>query len=732
MDKQFFICHSSRDTSLAEALTEELEASGYKCWLPSRDVPAGSDAEKPVYSAILESTAVLLIFTEYSAESQHIRREMDIAANQKIPIIPLKFRDGEISKSIIYYTHSQQWIDCTVLQANTPEIRKAIFGHAKEPLQEDQHISSDGKKRMWMLTSAILLAAILFLLFFRRTASIPDLDSLINVAVGGRDSWDYASDIVYGEDGSFIAAGAWNRGYWSEVWIAHFDNSQCLIYNWSDTISGTCKPLILPTASGGCISVYTSFEDSSADGFVYRAIRLDPMGNIVWETRTGIEHHGDWLPVASSLNWLPDSTIVASFTLSSSAVNRHAVYFALIDGLNGTGEAFAVPGNIETRCVTTSSSGEILYSGNSTTESTISITMLDTGEQQSSTATSDLRVNISCLEYNSDNSMIAAGTSGAEAGIISVLKFSKDFEIIWENSFDHCIHGITADMSILPDGSIILVGSTSSQREEDSDGRVLCVSRSGKLLWESILDTGGDDHLLSVDTKENGTLLLAGSTTCFGNMDAWLVEMTPDGQHNITCEQGIEFFTEDWENGFIGQEFWILAYGESDPSSITPNGTTSDLSLTINGAPVILRKPVELVPGLCFSAEISVSAGTESDSNWVSMGTTDSEDGLSPPLQEDADCEFRWNYSPEQNLEISFGRISPCSVLTIPVDLTPAKPQLFTIENFEDSVFFLINDSLMCTIHSMNEPDSLRFFINGNSASLSHSVNNIRVYLRKW
>ncbi len=732
MDKQFFICHSTSDTSLAEALVEELEADGYKCWLSSRDAPEGSDSEKPVYSAILESTAVLLVFSENTSQSQHIRGELDIAANQRIPIIPLKFHEAEISKSIRYYTHSRQWIDCTALQANTPEIGKTVFGLAKKPMQEDQHNSGNGKKRLWVMISAILLAVILFSVFLKGTASIPDLDSLINVAAGGRDSWDYASDVVYEEDGSIIVAGAWDRGYWSEIWIARFDNSQRQIYNWSDTISGTCQPLILPTAGGGCITVYTNFEDSSTDGFAYIAIRLDPMGNIIWETRTEIEHHGDWQPVTSSLNWLPDSTVVASFTLLSSSANRHTSCFALIDGSDGAGETFTLPGSIETQCVAISSSGDILHVGTSTTEGTNSMRTLDTDGQQDFITTSDLMVYISCVEYNPDNSIIAAGTSGGETGVISVTKFSKDFEIIWESNFDNSIYGIVTDLSVLPDGSIVLVGSTAPNGETGKDGRVLYLNRSGKLVWESILDTGGDDHLLSVDRKEDGSLLLSGSTTCFGDRDAWLVEMTAGGEHNNSCIQGIEFFTEDWETGFIGQEFWILTSGEDDPSSVVPNGTTGDLSLTINNAPVILRKPVQLVPGLCFSAEISVPAGTESDSSWVSIGTTDSEHGLSPSLQEGSDSEFRLNYSPEQELVISFGRISPCSVLTIPVQLTAAKPQLFTIENYEDSVFFLINDSLIYTMHSMNEPDSLRFFINGNSTSLQHSVNNIRAYLRKW
>ena len=67
-----------------------------------------------------------------------------------------------------------------------------------------------------------------------------------------------------------------------------------------------------------------------------------------------------------------------------------------------------------------------------------------------------------------------------------------------------------------------------------------------------------------------------------------------------------------------------------------------------------------------------------------------------------------------------------------PVNFDVTKPVLFTIENLEDSVSFRANDSLLFTVPSAVEPDSLRFYVNGSSGSTSCRMDNIRVFLRKW
>ncbi len=726
MDKQFFVCHSSKDIELAKALVEELEASGYVCWLSSRNIPEGADTEKPVYRAILESAAVLLIFTENANESLHIKSELDIAANRKIPIIPLKFRDAEISKSIGYYTYSGKWIDCRMHQVNTPEITETIVDLARKPLDEVQP-SSQGYKK-WIVISSMLLVVVLSFMLFGKSNTQARSNNLVNIAVGGRDSWDYASNVICRADGGYVLTGAWDWGYWSEIWVACFDSTSSLTCTWSDSIAGECKPLSLPTADGGCITVYTSFAETHQSGFVFRAVRLTPTGVVKWEMRQGIDHPGGGMQILSSLSWLPDSTAIASFIVLSS-VNNHTLYYATIPYSGSDGEIFAVPGTEETLCQATSYNGHMLQVYRSHSGGPTSFRVFDSDWHQLQNKVVDLQAAISCVEYCPDNSIIASCTSGGSNGVLSVVKFSEDLDLIWESSFDEAIQGTVTDMAIQQDGSIILVGSTSPDNEGETDGRVLRLNSSGDILRESVIDTGGDDHILTLDTGENGYLLLAGSTTCFGDRDAWFMSMTPVGEFDNSCQLGIDLFSEDWESGFLGQSSWMFNMDENNPPEILEDEITGNFVLTTNGIPVMVRESVKLVHGLCFSAEITLPGSGE---GWVATGTTEQNHSTLLQEAEMADCELKLSFSPEQQLTVTCRRISPLIELTESIQLSTTKPLLFTMENYSDSAFFLIDHSLLYSIPSLNNPDSLRFYVNCSSSSEPCRVDNIRIYRRKW
>ena len=734
MDRQFFISHSSRDASLAEALVEELESSGYKCWIASRDASEGPESKKPINSAILESAAVLLVFTENAADSSHIRSELDISANQRIPIVPLKFREAPVSKSISYYTHSRKWIDCTAHQANTREIVKTLFALAKEPPPRERPVSSGAGKQKWILASVLLFITLLTSLLLALKKAETDPADLINVAVGGRDSWDYASSIIPGKNGGMIVTGAWDWGYWSEIWTAQFDNTGRLIFSWSDSISGDCMPVSIPTYQGGSITVYASFSEADEGGFTFRAVNLTDQGSILWETEQRIDHPGGDQPLAISLHWLPGGRVVAALTLRSSSGNRYSVHLARLDASSGSTEVYTIPDNLRTSCMAVSAvSEQILHVSGGEVNGGDTIRVLGWEEQQSDLIQIDPGMVVSCAEYRMDHTLILSGSSVDESGALWAACFSEEMDMMWERTFNEIILSELADMTILPDGSILLAGSTDSSQTGESDGVVLRLDKEGRLLWKTVIDEEGDNHILSVATREDRTILLAGTTTAFGDRDAWFMEMTRDGQYSSPCALGIELLTEDWEAGFIEHSLWSVGLNEENPPAFIGDDSTGNFALVNCNAPVVLNEPLPLIPGLCFSAEIAVPSQTvATESNWISIGTT--EHILSTGIQGSSDCELRWNYSPEQELSATFGRAASCSLLTVQEShiLTRSEPQLFSVENCSDSVLFLINDSLLWALPSENNADSLRFFINGSSASVPHRVDNIRVYLRKW
>ncbi|MEA3266549.1 MAG: hypothetical protein U9P42_06345, partial [Candidatus Fermentibacteria bacterium] len=232
-----------------------------------------------------------------------------------------------------------------------------------------------------------------------------------------------------------------------------------------------------------------------------------------------------------------------------------------------------------------------------------------------------------------------------------------------------------------------------------------------------------------------------GATTCFGNRDAWILQMTADGNYNHTPTLGIALFEETWQTGFLDQSVWEMGYNRNYTPAIMTDDSTGNMSLNTNNVPVMLREPFMPVPGLSFSAEITIpDINTTSGSNWVTMGTTGYD--LETLLQEASrgiDCELRWDYTQNMNgnregLSATTCRVSPCTTITVPESLwlDRSETQFFTIETCTDSVKFSVNDSLLCRIPSLNTPDSLKFFLNGSSMSVPHRIDNIRIFLRRW
>ena len=52
MSHDVFICHSSKDRSIANAICSTLEQQRIRCWVAPRDVVPGSDYAKSIVEAI--------------------------------------------------------------------------------------------------------------------------------------------------------------------------------------------------------------------------------------------------------------------------------------------------------------------------------------------------------------------------------------------------------------------------------------------------------------------------------------------------------------------------------------------------------------------------------------------------------------------------------------------------------------------------------------------------------
>lgn len=111
MSHDVFICHSSKDRSIANAICSTLEQERIRCWIAPRDVVPGSDYAQSIVEAISGSKLTVLVFSEESNNSTHVRREIERSVSHGIPILPFRVEDVVPSPSLEYFISDAHWLD---------------------------------------------------------------------------------------------------------------------------------------------------------------------------------------------------------------------------------------------------------------------------------------------------------------------------------------------------------------------------------------------------------------------------------------------------------------------------------------------------------------------------------------------------------------------------------------------------------------------------------------------
>jgi len=116
-----FISHSSKDKIIADAVCGTLEGKNIRCWIAPRDVPPGTHYGAALDKAIENSKIFILLISKGSNNSDQVIRELEIAADNGIPIIPIRIEDIEPTDAMRYYVKSLHWLD-----AMTPPLERHL------------------------------------------------------------------------------------------------------------------------------------------------------------------------------------------------------------------------------------------------------------------------------------------------------------------------------------------------------------------------------------------------------------------------------------------------------------------------------------------------------------------------------------------------------------------------------------------------------------------------------
>jgi formylglycine-generating enzyme required for sulfatase activity len=109
--RDLFISHSSADAATAVDIVAEFERKGITCWIAPRDVPLGGTYQVELYNAITQCRAMLLLFSEAANSSEHVLREVEIAAEARKPIYPLLIDGVTPSGGLKYMLANKQWVE---------------------------------------------------------------------------------------------------------------------------------------------------------------------------------------------------------------------------------------------------------------------------------------------------------------------------------------------------------------------------------------------------------------------------------------------------------------------------------------------------------------------------------------------------------------------------------------------------------------------------------------------
>jgi TIR domain/Sel1 repeat len=133
MQKIFISC-SSKDKKAALTICEAIEARGYSCWISSRDIDPGENFQEAIVKAIRNTPLLILVFSANSNNSGEIKKEIALASQNSVTVIPVRVEDVIPSDAFVYEFATRQWID---LFGDWERAMKQLLAHIARALPKE-------------------------------------------------------------------------------------------------------------------------------------------------------------------------------------------------------------------------------------------------------------------------------------------------------------------------------------------------------------------------------------------------------------------------------------------------------------------------------------------------------------------------------------------------------------------------------------------------------------------
>lgn len=93
-----FVSHSSTDLARAGRLVDRLREMSVSAWLASRELQVGDNYAEAIWRAVQSTAALIVLMSPSSIESEHVKREVNLALTLRKPILPVAFSDRPVAQ----------------------------------------------------------------------------------------------------------------------------------------------------------------------------------------------------------------------------------------------------------------------------------------------------------------------------------------------------------------------------------------------------------------------------------------------------------------------------------------------------------------------------------------------------------------------------------------------------------------------------------------------------------
>lgn len=198
-----FVSYEKHDAALAEDIVAFLEGQGIPCWIAPRDISSGEDYGGEITRAIRNASIVVLVGSDWTRESIHVRNEVGLAFREGLTIIPYCAGDCELGDSLDFFLATTHRVIPTEEKSDDfaaiAELVRSKSGFLPSLAVNGKH---SGRWRSTAVIALAVLAAamlILWLVMPLRTGAIrssTDAETIDYVADAPQNDRDAVEDTV--------------------------------------------------------------------------------------------------------------------------------------------------------------------------------------------------------------------------------------------------------------------------------------------------------------------------------------------------------------------------------------------------------------------------------------------------------------------------------------------------------------------------------------------------------